>query len=44
MWHDMQALMAYAKAAGIALVLVWFFVKLFTGRISLRAMRERRWW
>lgn len=44
MWRDTQALLTFAKAAGVVIGLGCFFVMLFRGRISLRAMRERRWW
>lgn len=43
MWGSIVASMAFVKAVGSVVMLVGFFVLLFRGRMSLRAMRERRW-
>jgi hypothetical protein len=44
MWRDAQALLVCAKAVGVIITLGCFFFMPFQGWISLRAMRERRWW
>lgn len=41
-----QATFSWIEIAGgvVSLfLLVWFFIQLFRGRVSLRAMRERGW-
>lgn len=43
MWDSIVASMAFVKAIGSVAMLICFFVLLLRGRISLRAMRERRW-